>query len=105
MLEKIIQDLGRLRDELKSSRNPAIEYIRFLLFSISISQEKCSKERCKALRIIESGSKIVEYADFNDVQKLFGLKYGATLKTYLKNTIVNKVCSHIKKENFGRESQ
>lgn len=76
MLDKIILDLERLRDELKSSGNPTVEYIEFLLVSVSISmsQETCLKEIYKTLRIIESGSKIVEYADFNDAQQIIWLE-------------------------------
>lgn len=84
MMEKIIQDLIRLRDELKSSGNPAVEYIGFLLVSISLSQEICSEERCKVLKIIESGSKIIEYANFSEVQETIWLEIWRDAKNLLE---------------------
>ena len=72
-MNKIILDLEQLEDELKKSKNPAADYIYSLLV-IFKNKNVSQKKILNTLKIIKSGSKIIEFADFNYRQELIWLE-------------------------------
>jgi hypothetical protein len=68
-MEKLLQDLRKLCADLIASKNPSSEYIDSLITKLSALN--LSKETTKEILIqIKSGSKIIDYANFNHSQEL-----------------------------------
>lgn len=87
-MKEIIFNLGRLREELKASENPAVDYIENLLSKLS-SAESAEGEISKTLKLIKNGSKIVDYANFSQIEESIWIEIWRDAKKILKNSDFN----------------